>query len=265
MYTLLADESNRTRIDGEFFIYGGIFLKTEYLGQLADGVVAVRNKYELPADAALKFSLPNKPPDMEIQKFHDMRTDVLRLVAELSGKMIVYVVLHDLARSKSAEETQRMGMNSILNRYANFLDRNDTWGLAMIDQDNEVFKNIREIHQMGLTVENRKVEISPKIAGVLAFDSNGTHIASAADIAVSAFRYCVNSLPKEGRDQEIQRIVASRHWNAELSRLLPLQLSGTLDFTSPNVMLRPITVLASKYKVRYDALEAHFKYLTESR
>lgn len=135
MYTLLADESKRTRIDGEFFIYGGIFLKTEYLGQLADGVVAVRNKYELPADAALKFSLPNKPPDMEIQKFHDMRTDVLRLVAELSGKMIVYVVLHDLARSKSAEETQGMGMNSILNRYANLLDRNDTWGLAMIDEE----------------------------------------------------------------------------------------------------------------------------------
>jgi hypothetical protein len=264
VYTLLGDESNRTSIDGEFFIYGGLVLETSKLGELSEGVARLRTEHQLPPGHPLKFSLSTLPEGWEKQQFHDLRSDVLRLATELGAKMIVYAVLHNVARTKSAEEVQRMGMNSILNRYSTFLEKKQSWGLAMLDQDNLIFKNIREIHRDGLIVDGKNINLGPQIASVLAFDANGSHLATVADLAVGAFRYCVNSLPKVGGEASISKMVASIHWYNELRNILPTVGGTVIDFSSPNVMFRPIEVNYYNYKVRYSELERHLNDLARN-
>ena len=264
MYTLLGDESNRTAIDGEFFIYGGLVIETAKLGELSQGVADLRAQHQVPSGHPLKFSLSTIPKGWLKTQFHDLRSDVLKLVTRLGGKMIVYVVLHAVARTKSAEEVQRMGMNSILNRYATFLERQQTWGLAMLDQDNLIFKNIRDIHRDGLVIDGKKTSLGPQIASVLAFDANGSHLASVADITVGAFRYCVNSLPKVGGTSSVAQMVASHHWYGELRNILPTVAGTTIDFSSPNVMFRPIEVNYYEYKSRYVELERHLNKLARA-
>ncbi len=261
MYTLLGDESNRTATDGEFFIYGGLVLETSKLGDLSQGVASLRVEHQLPSGHPLKFSLSTMPEGWERQQFHDLRSDVLRLATALGAKMIVYAVLHNVARTKTAEEVQRMGMNSILNRYSTFLEKKQSWGLAMLDQDNLIFKNIREIHRDGLMVEGKNITLGPQIASVLAFDANGSHLATVADLAVGAFRYCVNSLPKVGEEESVSKMVASRHWYQELRNILPTVGGTVIDFSSPNVMFRPIDVSHYNYKARYLELERHLNFL----
>lgn len=261
MYTLLGDESNRTSIDGEFFIYGGLVVETEKLGELSQGVSNLRTEYRVPIGHPLKFSLSAMPEGWEREQFHNLRSEVLRLVTKLGGKMLIYVVLHSVARTRSAEEVQRMGMNSILNRYASVLERQNTWGLAMLDQDNLIFKNIREIHRDGILINGEKVSLAPQIASVLAFDANGSHLASVADIAVGAFRYCVNSLPKKNGEISIAKMTASHHWYNELRTIIPTVAGTVIDFSSPNVMFRPVEVNNYVYKARYLELKRHLNGL----
>jgi hypothetical protein len=261
LYTLLGDESNRTAVDGEFFIYGGLVIETSKLGELSQGVADLRAQHQVPIGHPLKFSLSTIPKGWEKTQFHDLRSDVLKLVTRLGGKMIVYVVLHAVARTRSAEEVQRMGMNSILKRFSTLLERQQTWGLAMLDQDNLIFKNIRDIHRDGLSIDGKKVSLGPQIASVLAFDANGSHLASVADITVGAFRYCVNSLPRVGRESSIPQMVASHHWYQELRHILPTVSGTSIDFSSPNVLFRPIGVSYHEYKSRYVELERHLNKL----
>lgn len=257
MFTLLGDESNRTPIDGEFFIYGALVVKTMKLGPLVLGIEEIRDKFELSPGTQLKFSPVYKPKSWAIERYHEIRTEVLDLVLQCGGEMMVYVVLHELAKSNSPAATQRMGINSVLKRFEQSLAEKSTWGLAMVDQDNHVFQNIREIHKSGLKLETSTLYLSPRVASVLAFDSQGTHLATAVDIAVGAFRFCVNCLPKgEGKLSQADRTAAS-HWMSKLKPLLSLDRNGRLNFSSPNVMLRPVSILAPIYRNRYDSLKSH--------
>lgn len=257
----MGDESNRTAADGEFFIYGGLIIPTENLGDLTRGVIEIRERFKLPSEQPLKFSTNAKPQGWEYQEFHDLRSEVLRLSNRLGAKMVVYVFLHAMAGGNSAEVVQRFGINSVLNRYSEILKAEETWGLAMIDRDNAVFKNIREIHQRGLDFHGRRVNLSPQVASVLAFDSNGSHLASAADIAVSSFRFCVNTLPRQGEQLPISQSVASKYWYEELRGMLPTKDDGSLDMSSPNVLFRPIEQKHPPYNDRYKALTKHIAEL----
>jgi hypothetical protein len=254
LYTFFVDETNRTRNDGEFFIFGGLLLRTENTQALNLDILGLRHEFGLGDESHLKFSTKFQRLNVTSEEFNQLRLRILQACANRGGRFIVYVVSHGVARNITNVETHRRGLNALATRYFDILESLDTWGWMLADKDNDIFPNIVRLNTQGLQLSSRRIKVSERIPVFGAVDSQSSHICSAVDIMVGAFRYSVNYAsgfqPNKFKEQH------AREWLKGLIPLLPMDVRGSLNFEHGNLMLRPYRINLPRYQQSYFGLKS---------
>jgi hypothetical protein len=211
LYWFHIDETNTTVKDGEFFIVGGLVLNGQQIMQADLAIDAIRKIYGFQPTDPFKFTTHSKPQHVSRENFALAKEAAICLLEPLGIKMIVYVVLHDIAKNKSTHEATSMALNSLLAHFdLRFLEQHNSKGVVCIDRldDKFAFKYLQDKHQGGVVFVDGHEQELERIMHYSMTSDGASHLSSLVDIALGAFRYCVNLSNKPDKVEKIE--VANR-------------------------------------------------------
>lgn len=201
MYLFASDETNKNPVPGTFFIYGGVVLTQQQAAVLSARVAEIRLKYGyLPGDS-FKFAVRQTPKHVSAARAKLAKAEVVRVLEGIGARMIVYVVLHDIGINKSDRERMEMALNVVALRYHDLLRRESEVGTMQIDRADEHHGHLAYLFQHGVAAQGWAVPLADRILSFNMTSDNASHVSSAADIALGAFRYCVNTAGGQGREE----------------------------------------------------------------
>lgn len=246
MHLLFTDETNlEDSTDAEFFIYGGLVVPAVRLKELHDGIAAIRKEAGFQPEDAFKFQVRTRPAHVSIEAFNDAKAKLISLCYRLRCHFIVYVFLKAMKGSTSPADMVAYGANSVLEAFNRYLDQNQSFGVAISDRlaKETQYEHMREKFTKGLSYQN---EWKP-LANIGVFASsciNASHAASAIDIVLGAFRYCVNSPKNEELARRIMCEVAALIWHT--------RNGDDIETNGKGLIIRPIhqNIRAEKYKAK---------------
>ena len=257
MHLLYCDETNLEERAGDFLLYGGLMVEGASAGELSAAIDGIRARHGVPRNYLLKFN-PG-PSKFSHQRFIALKQDVLAAAREHGAKLLVYAVLHDIARSP--DEARRNGISTVCFHFHCALN----WikgapGLVLIDrfndQGNLIDQHLRDKFTIGLTGMPYSAEMRlPNIVGFHYSAIGQSHFPSILDVAVGSLRFAVNALT---RHQE-QHMATARELLGLLSPMF-WRAAPTGPVTELGFMFSPKVIKAAKYREKYQALK---DFLTE--
>lgn len=195
MYLLYCDETNLQRRLGDFLIYGGLVVPGESAQAFSEAMDSVRAARGVPLDYRLKFN-PG-PEGFSNQQFIDLKQEVLEVAAYFGAKLIVYIVLHDIANN--ADEARRNGINTVCYHFHCVLNRLKDSGLVLIDRFNDegnaIEAHLRDKFTVGLTgmpYGNGNIRLS-NILGFHYSAIGQSHFPSIVDVVLGSLRFAINA------------------------------------------------------------------------
>jgi hypothetical protein len=215
-YLLLTDETNITpTISGQFFIYGGLILPVSRLKSLSQEIENIRRQYRLADEAELKFDTNSRPRHITPAQHRDIKNAVIDVCVRSEARFVAYVVLHELARSRSRDNLVYWGVNSVLCAFERFLQPTDSSGICILDRvpSQSNFQFLKEKFQNGLQFPSGQF-IKLQHVEAYAYSCIGaSHASSATDIVLGAFRFCVNERIRMQVVQGILPRIAGMMWH----------------------------------------------------
>ena len=248
MHWFVADETNKDSSQGEFFIYGGLVFTEEQIPLVHAAVDAIRLKYGYQPGDDFKFHTRARPSQVTIDSARLAKQELVEALKAIGVRMIVYVVLHDIATNRTEVERMNYALDTVSWAYHRLLDMERTDGVMLIDRDDDQHNHLAHLFQHGIAVGGKQVSVRDRIRFFGQTSNNASHLSSAVDVALGAFRYCANAAGGVGSD-EVARAIFS-----PLSELLwgvgtdPKQVGGH------GFIARPIEVHAPAFDVRYTQL-----------
>ncbi|MGC4111769.1 MAG: hypothetical protein QM747_15395 [Nocardioides sp.] len=253
MYWLFTDETNTTDKDGDFFIYGGVIVTPEMAGNLHDAVEQIRHKYGFRDGDQFKFQTKSRPRHVTLDDFSAAKAEANRALLDHGAIVMIYVVLHDLARSKTIETMTEWALNSLLYHFdVNFLRQKNDFGAVCIDRldPKQAYSYMRETFAHGVAFPNgSRVKLGRVIHYSMSSDG-ASHLSSLTDIALGSVRYAVNFATGQGNETVARKVlqpVAAAMWH----QVAP---DGTHKVGGYGFLQYPKTINAPSYRARYDAL-----------
>lgn len=201
MYTFMVDETNRDYVEGHFFIVGGLVFTPEQALSVDRAVAARRAEFGYRPGDNFKFNTNERPAYVTPDQHREAKQLIIADLKEIGVRMIVSVVLHDLCRDQTYDTRMDWGLNTLAGAYRKLLSAERAYGIMLIDRDNDRFDHLEYLFQHGLrmyTGDHVRVDDRIKLFGQT--NDNASNLSSAADIALGAFRYCVNTAVGAGRE-----------------------------------------------------------------
>jgi hypothetical protein len=259
MYLFLTDESNKPPEEQQFFIYGGVAVPSNRVPDLHARIDAVRKVHHYAAGENLKFSNIDGKDAGEHRAAKD---GVLAALAECEADLLVTVVLEQILRTQDESAYMSMAINAMTSVYHQFLTAHDEQGSLLVDRvdkrrksEIDEFTEHARRFQTGLVMEGYEYPVNDRVLLFGMTSNNASHLSSAADIALGAFRYCVNALTRhadaklEIARQLMPRVDALFRWRS---------LDGVRLGYSPY----PKTFKFPGPEAKYDSLRNGLKRLT---
>ena len=252
MHLLYCDETNLEERTGDFLVYGGLMVDGARAGELSAAMDELRDRRGVPRDYRLKF---NPGPDgMSHRDFIDLKQEALTIVRDYGARLLVYLILHDVARN--TDEARRNGINTVCYHYHCALNRMHSPGMVLIDrfndQGNVIDSHLREKFTIGLTgmpYGGGEMRLS-NIVGYHYSAIGQSHFPSLVDVALGSLRFALNAHTR-AQDQHI----ASAHqliglleplfWREEDSAAVP-----EIGFT-----FSPKVIRVGRFRERYQQLK----------
>ena len=249
MHWFVTDETNKNSVAGQFFIYGGLVVTDEQTVQINDAVANIRSRYGyLPGDS-FKFNLKSQPQHVEREQSKAAKQEIVAKLEEIGARMIVYVILHDIAASKTDEEVMNYALNTVASSYHALLIDEGAYGLMLIDRADEQHAHLGSLFQLGINIDNWTAPLADKIVLFGMTANNESHLSSAVDIALGAFRYCVNTAGGSGSE-----LVASEIF-PPLARIIWGKSTGEgRRLGGYGYVSRPVEVRSAAYAAHYTTL-----------
>jgi hypothetical protein len=196
LHLLYCDETNLEARSGDFLIYGGLLIEAHKAHDLSRALDRVRAKHGVPRDYPLKFN-PG-PTGISHSAFADLKQQVLELAIEHGARLIVYVILHDIA--KSPDEARLNGINTVCYHFDCILNRQhvDGPGLVLIDRFNDAGNRIKAHLKNKFTIGlqgmpfTREMRLS-NIIGFHYSEIGQAHFPSIIDVALGSLRFAINA------------------------------------------------------------------------
>ncbi len=240
MYLLLTDETNKdASSEVKFFVYGGLFFRADVVKSLHDGISSIRNEYGFAKADRFKFDSNSKPPLISASDFSSAKNKVLKLCVANDCRFIAYVVHHQIA--KNQKDKIEFAADHVLGRFQQFLSEVQDQGLCLVDPlpGEKSFNYLRGKFQKGI---GNGVQLDR----ILLFGESPigcSHLSSAMDIVLGAFRYCINHPLNDSAAKTIFSEILKLLWKAP---------NG--DFVDKGLMLRPKIVKVKEYKADFQKL-----------
>lgn len=250
MYWYVIDETNRDYQQDHFFIVGGLVLTEDQFWQTDVLVRQIRESAGYVRGDSFKFDTRARPAQVSIEIATKAKGDLLVGLEKIGVRMIVYVILHDLCMEQSYDVRMNWALNTIVYAYHNLLAAEKADGVVMLDRDNGRYDHLEHLFQQGLQFPGGQtfaLDSRIKLFGMT--NDNASHVSSAADVALGAFRYCVNTAGGWGRDE------VARSMFPTISRLIyGVEERGVRRLAGHGFHARPKYVGKPEFKERYAAL-----------
>lgn len=201
MHLFLVDETNRDFVEDHFFIVGGLVFRPDQFAAV-DAAVALRRAQAgfRPGDS-FKFDTNARPGYVDAAQHREAKKDLVADLHQIGVRMIVSVVLHDLAANQDYNTRMEWALNTVAGAYARLLQADGGHGMMLMDRDNDRFDHLEYLFQHGLRMWNgNHVTVSDRIKLFGMTNDNASNLSSAADVALGAFRYCANTAVGNGRE-----------------------------------------------------------------
>lgn len=252
MHWFLVDETNRDYSADHFFIVGGLVFTEPQIDLVDTAVREVRDAYGYRPGDSLKFDTNGRPDYITPQQHKDAKQDLIERLRNIGVRMIVYVILHDICVNEPYDTRMNFALNTLVYAYDDLLYRDGATGLMLIDRDNGRYDHLEYLFQYGLDFEGRQLSVNSRIRLFGQTNDNASHLSSATDVALGAFRYCVNAAGGWGRNDVARAMfppLGDLLWGVETQ-------NGVKQVRGYGYHPRPQTVKAYRYKELYDSLAA---------
>lgn len=252
MLLLYCDETNLQDRAGDFLIYGGLIVSGERAGELSRAIDQLRSAHRVPSNYHIKFN-PG-PEGFNHQQFVVFKSELIKLAAEFGARLIVYVILHDVA--SDPDTARRNGINTICYHFDCILEREEGRGLVLIDRFTDAGNLIDAHLREKFTVGIRGLPFSPvmKLKNILGFHYSAigqSHFPSLIDVVLGSLRFAINA---HTRRQEQNYATAK----ALLELLAPLFWRGGLPgagIPELGFAYSPKTIRVVRYREQYKSLK----------
>lgn len=256
LYWFHVDETNLSVNDGEFLIVGGLVLTGQQIMQVDLAIDFIRKHYGFKPSDAFKFNTKSRPPQVSIEDFARAKELAISLLQPLGIKMIVYVVLHEIAKRNNQEQVMSMAFNSLFAHFdMRFLDAHMSKGVVCIDRmsDHFAFKYLQDKHQAGVTFAGGREQQLERIMHYSMTTDGASHISSLVDISLGAFRYCVNLSNSPQKDEKLE--LANRMLRPLSKALWSSEKDGQRVITGFGYLPHPRGLIrVDAYRAKYETL-----------
>lgn len=253
MHTLFLDETNLSPNEGAFFIYGGLVLTPEQMITAHDAIDNIRHKYGyLPGDS-FKFQTNARPHQLSIEQCRAAKREAIQAARDVGAQLIIYVVLHNIAKSQTTETNIEWALNSMLAHFdMRFLAEYQSHGAVCLDRlpDQFAYGYLASKFQHGVELPDGRQETLSRIIHYSVSSDGASHISSLVDIALGGMRYCVNAaggIGKEDVARDILPPLAEMMWHK-------LQNDGVRQVGSYGFLQYPKVIKVQSYQAEYDSL-----------
>ena len=250
MYILMTDETNVTESETvKFFIYGGLILHADKLQPLTEAIEAIRIEYGLKAGDPLKFDTRARPEHVSIEDYTAAKGRVIEVCAALGTEFVSYMILHKIAKEDKSVLVG-YGLNTIISVFNfTYLEEHDAHGVVVVDrlpfkQDYDFLKGKFSV---GLLMDDGRQLRLNRIDLFASSCDGASHLSSAVDIVLGAFRFCVNY-----PDSEVSKKIFGK-----VAGMLYHKLKGdTHLIRERGLTMRPKEIKVATYQQEYDDVVA---------
>lgn len=201
MHYFVTDETNNGFVSQKFFIYGGLVFTDEQFVQTHHAVESIREKHGFQRGDSFKFHTHSRPAQVSIANAKLAKKELVEKLEELGIRMIVYVILHDIAQAQTDEVRTNWALNTVTWAYHRLLERENAGGLFLMDREDAQHQHHGRLFQHGTMFQGRSaVPVDDRILMYGMTSDGASHISSAVDIAIGGFRYCVNAAGGDGSE-----------------------------------------------------------------
>lgn len=254
MYFFVTDETNVTPTQtAEFFIYGGLVLSNEQMPKVSKAIADIRKNYGFQATDKLKFDTNSRPSYVSADDHREAKNAVIEACHTESVQFIVQMIHHNIAKTENLAE---YSLNTVLNSFnERFLWDHKDYGVVVIDRlpDGQAYSMLKDKFQSGLNFPSGYQLPLDRVLMYATTCDGASHVSSAVDIVLGAFRWVVNSQGKpvkNGTERTLFEKVARMMYGREKDGIRYLRENG--------LILRPKEIKAEVYKERYDSLVNYF-------
>lgn len=253
MHLLYCDETNIEDRQGDFLIYGGLMFDCNSAIQLSRELDAIRLKYKVPREYCLKFN-PG-PEGLSHAEFIELKQGVLELAAGYNVRLIVYLILHDIATNKDL--ARRNGINQVCYNFDGILNSIEDTGLVLIDRfnddGNQIDSHLREKFTTGITGLPYTPE--KRLTNIVGFHYSAigqSHFTSVVDIAIGSLRFAINAHTRGNEKllptaKKILSLLAPLFWRQNATEPVP----------EYGLLFSPKVVKVGRLRSKYEGLK-HF-------
>lgn len=248
----MTDETNlNPGREAKFFIYGGLMMPMETVSVLHAGIEGIRQSHGFEPGDALKFSTNTRPTHVDMTEWTAAKDEVIQLCLDSGVTFIAYLILHDIATG-GHDRMIEFAVNTLLYVFdRKYLIEKDDDGIVIVDRlpGSPGFDLLKRKFTQALPIGDRTVRI-PRVKLFAATCDGASHVSSAVDIVLGAFRYCVNQTGDTPVPARLFPLVAKMMWHRLENDTRYLREYGLL--------LRPVRINVPVYRAEYDALVARF-------
>ncbi|MDP5239757.1 DUF3800 domain-containing protein [Uliginosibacterium sp. 31-16] len=249
MKLLYCDETNFGKNANDFFVYGGIVIDASNAASLSHAVEKIRKELGVPRDYTFKFN-PG-PKNFSHEQFIELKSSIIKVVAEHDCKLLINLLLHDIATS--SEDARRFGVNTLCYHFDCFLNRPKVAGLVLIDRfdDKQIDGQLKEKLAIGLTGKlpyggELKIE---HIVGYHLTAIGQSHFCSIVDVMLGSLRFAINAFTQKNE----QHMQTAKNILAQLAPLFWRE--GSEKVHEISLWFSPKEVKSLAYREKYLALK----------
>lgn len=225
--------------------------------ELHTRISEIRLKTGYHPEDTLKFETRSRPKQVGDQEFKIAKEETLLACKNHGCLFIVFLIHHQIARNQLQADKVKWSCNHVIGRFNRFLTEESDYGICLVDRlpIEGDYRFLSEKFSKGLDQEDGNYVPLERILlfGSTCIDSS--HLASAVDIVLGSFRYCVNH-PERYVSPEIFFNVAPLLWGKEEDGVRYVRERG--------LILRPMEVRAPQYQEDYDSLIEQLSYLSKT-
>lgn len=250
MFLLLTDETNKEPSDAiRFFIYGGLFIPADKAADIHKGIAAIRVKYGYKDGDLLKFDTNARPAHIDHVTATKAKIEVIDLCFKVGCRFSALVIHHQIAKKENHDQKLLWAANHIIGHFNYFLanEVND-YGICLVDSLPVAAPNqyLAEVFTNGLDIDSQKRVKLDRILLNGTTCINASHLASAIDIILGTFRFCVNSPAQNDKIKGMLFSVAKMMWYRAEGENRYLRERG--------LIIRPKVIKVPAYQKDYDDL-----------
>ncbi len=261
MYLLFTDETNKEPNDNiRFFIYGGLFVPADNAVTLHKEIERIRNCTGYKSTDTLKFDTNSRPKHVSQKQATTAKKEIIEQCYLAGCKFSALVIHHNIAKKDDPEKKLMWSADHIIGHFNYFLSSEvDDYGICFADSLPVSAPNqyLADTFSKGLSLDGKQRRV--KLDRIIALSEtciNASHLASAIDIVLGTFRFCVNSKDQTDMLRNMARSVLRMMWCDEKNGIRYLSERG--------LILRPKNIKVPAYEAQYQELVGYLDGLIKN-